>query len=316
MTDVDELLSVIVPAYNAQEWLPQCLNSILVQTYRNLELIVVDDGSTDGTGELCDGYALRDPRVRVLHMPNGGPGVARKTALDSSRGGWVAFVDSDDWVEPELFGTLITGASEHGTSIAGGAPCNEHADGTTTNNFSDVPSGIVSGRRCNLDLLYQTRHAWGAMWNKAFRREVFDGIEFPAVSNLEDYVVMTKVYDKCGDVWFYAEPMYHHRLRDDSLSTGAFSECKLLAIDAAEGIRRWFAEERGDAEMVAAADSLVFKMYARLLWQCRKDGVPNRSKIVRSRRNGALRALGRYLRYSKKQHGDAKLLAMLLAGIA
>jgi hypothetical protein len=229
------------------------------------------------------------------------------------RGGWVSFVDSDDWVDPGLFETLVAGAVGHGTMIAGGAPCNEHPDGTTSNNFDDVPSGIVSGRRCNLDLLYQTRHAWGAMWNKVFRREVFEGIEFPAVNNLEDYVVMTKVYERCDNVWFCAEPMYHHRLREDSLST-SFSEKKLLAIDAAEDIRCWF-EARGDVEMVAGADSLVFRMYAQLLWQCRKIKLAGRQGIVRNCRGGARQAFWRYLRHSKKQKGDLKLLVMLLAGV-
>jgi glycosyltransferase involved in cell wall biosynthesis len=315
VTDVDELLSVIVPAYNAQEWLPQCLDSILVQTYRNLELIVVDDGSTDGTGELCDGYALRDPRVRILHVPNGGPGVARKTGLDSSGGGWVAFVDSDDWVDSRMFEVLIAAAHEHGADISGCAPCNERPDGSRWSNFSDCSSGPVSGKRCNLDILYQTGHAWGAMWGKIYRREIFDGIEFPSLSNLEDYVVMTRVYDRVPKIWFSEEQLYHHCLREGSLSSGGFSRSKIRSIDAAETIRKYFADGHAGAEMLGGADSLVLRMYAQMLWLWRKAGAPDRHWVLQERRAGVIKALGRFIRNSRKQRGDGKLVAILLLSI-
>lgn len=316
MNEARELLSVIVPAYNAERWLCQCTDSILAQTYTNLELVLVDDGSTDKTSIICNHYTSRDSRVRVFHVPNGGPGVARSIGISKSHGTWLAFVDSDDWVDAHMYGTLIRAAHEHGTDIAGCAPCNEWPDGSHSSNFADISSGCVSGRQCNYDLLYQTSHAWGAMWGKVFRREVFDGIEFPRLSNLEDYMVMTKVYDKIEYVWFCEKQMYHHRLHEDSLSNGGFSEKKLLAINAAESIRDYFADGHAGKDLLDGADSLVFRMYAQQLWLLRKSGYPGRRQILEERRSGCRRALARFVRNSRRQKGDAKLLLQFLLAVS
>ena len=228
---------------------------------------------------------------------------------------WLAFVDSDDWVEPDMFRTLIDAALEHGTAIAGGAPFNERTDGTWTNNFADVPSGIVSGRRCNLDVLYQTRHAWGAVWGKVYRRELFDGVRFPLASNLEDYVVMTQMYERVDRIWFCSRPLYHHRVREGSLSSGAFSREKMRAVDAAVAIRDTFVSSGADGELVAGADSLVFRMYASMLWECRRAGFDERPQILAERRGGAVLAAWRWTCHSRKRKSDLKLLAMLAAGL-
>ena len=101
------LISVIVPVYNVAAWLPRCVDSVLTQTYQNLEILLIDDGSTDASGEICDAYAEKDPRIRVIHKKNGGLSSARNAGLDVSNGQYIGFVDSDDWIEPEMYEKML-----------------------------------------------------------------------------------------------------------------------------------------------------------------------------------------------------------------
>ena len=107
------MISVIVPVYNVELYLRKCLNSVVNQTYRDLEILIIDDGSTDGSGEICDEYR-KDERVRVFHTDNRGLSCARNLGLDNATGEWIGFVDSDDWIEPDMYEVLIRRAEETG----------------------------------------------------------------------------------------------------------------------------------------------------------------------------------------------------------
>ena len=102
------LLSIIVPVYNVAAYLPRCVDSILAQSYKNLEIFLVDDGSADDSGRICDAYAEKDHRIRVIHKENGGLSSARNAALAVASGAYIGFVDSDDWIEPEMYGQMLT----------------------------------------------------------------------------------------------------------------------------------------------------------------------------------------------------------------
>ena len=103
----ETMLSVIVPVYNVEAYLPRCVDSILAQSYSNLEVILVDDGAKDASGAICDAYAAKDPRVKVIHKENGGLSSARNAGLDIALGEYIAFVDSDDWIEPDAYQHLL-----------------------------------------------------------------------------------------------------------------------------------------------------------------------------------------------------------------
>ena len=118
MKTPDDLLSVIIPIYNTKEYLPRCLDSILDQTYPSLEIICVDDGSTDGSAELLDDYATKDSRIQVLHKSNGGPSSARKAGLSHATGIYTTFVDSDDWVDADMYKDLMEGIRLHDATVA------------------------------------------------------------------------------------------------------------------------------------------------------------------------------------------------------
>ena len=111
------LISVIVPVYKVEAFLPKCVNSILNQTYKNLEILLVDDGSPDGSGALCDAYARQDSRVRVIHKKNGGLSDARNAGIEAAAGDYLAFVDSDDWLEPDTYEVMLSAAERHHTQL-------------------------------------------------------------------------------------------------------------------------------------------------------------------------------------------------------
>ena len=104
----NELISVIVAIYRVEQWLPRCIDSILAQTHRNIELILVDDGSPDNCGKLCDDYAKKDARIRVIHKENGGQSTARNAALDIAQGDFIGFIDGDDWIAPTMYEVLLS----------------------------------------------------------------------------------------------------------------------------------------------------------------------------------------------------------------
>lgn len=140
----DVMLSIIVPVYKTEQYLNQCVDSILAQTIDDYELILVDDGSPDNSGAICDGYAARFPNIRVIHKPNGGLTAARKSGMEAARGKYVAFVDSDDWIDPDMYAVLVAQAEEHGADLVSCGYIGEYDDHTVR--YCDaVASGVYTG---------------------------------------------------------------------------------------------------------------------------------------------------------------------------
>ena len=115
---MSDKISIIVPVYRAEKFLPQCIESILGQTYENLEILLVDDGSPDKCGEICDEYAKQDSRICVIHQTNAGESAARNTGLDKASGAYIGFVDADDWIEPKMYERMYDGIKLSGSQIA------------------------------------------------------------------------------------------------------------------------------------------------------------------------------------------------------
>ena len=124
------LLSIIIPVFNSEKYLHRCINSVVAQDYKDFEIVLVDDGSTDGSGNICDEYAVADGRIHVVHQENAGQWAARFAGLENSKGDCIAFVDSDDWVEPYIFAPFMSRmAKEPDTDICVGTMTREYSDG-------------------------------------------------------------------------------------------------------------------------------------------------------------------------------------------
>ncbi len=192
-------ISVIVPVYNVERYLPRCIDSILAQTFTDFELLLIDDGSKDSSGEICDEYASKDSRVRVFHKENGGVSSARNLGLDNARGEWIAFCDSDDWVKPEFLGTFIGMAGDCDLLSQGFHSFNWHNAGD-----KDIAeaTGLYQGDRFLPFLLQlQATNQLGFIWCKAFRRKVINGngIRFDTSIKLMEDLVFVLQYCECGN---------------------------------------------------------------------------------------------------------------------
>ncbi len=211
------LISVIVPVYKVENYLRQAVESILQQTYRNLEILLVDDGSPDSCGNICDQYAKTDPRVKVFHKENGGISAARNFALDRARGDWISFVDSDDWIDPEMIEALLTNALQYDARISICGKFFEYANGCP-HPENDDDEIVVMKSPVQVARYHYGRHYFSnTIWNVLFRRDFFDsGLRFPAGVAYEDYPIGTEVILHGKKVVCTRKKYYHYRQRKSS----------------------------------------------------------------------------------------------------
>jgi glycosyltransferase involved in cell wall biosynthesis len=229
------LISVIVPIYQVERYLRQCIDSILNQTYENLDIILVDDGSSDACGAICDEYAERDSRIRVIHKANGGLVSARKAGLKIARGGWVAYVDSDDWIEPTMYEMMWKKAERHHADVVVTAH-QESYDGYETVRKNHIPPGVyeepgiideVFGKMLYVDEIGK----WGlspACWDKLLKKEVVEKYQYDVDDRIwdgEDHAFIYSVILEAKRVVVLDEAPYHHRIRSDSVAVGYDTRC-------------------------------------------------------------------------------------------
>lgn len=211
-----ELISVIVPVYNVEPYLRRCVESILHQTYQNLEVLLVDDGSTDASGIICDEYAAIDDRVTVIHQKNGGLSAARNMGTDRARGEYLCFVDSDDLLDCHMVETLYTDLTEQGAEIAVvGFQMFERESEITHPKFI-TPVQCMSGRDAIRSTLVSDKLGDFA-WNKLYKKDLFRDIRYPLGRMMEDQGTTYKLFLQCEKVAYHPVPLYYYYQRADSI---------------------------------------------------------------------------------------------------
>lgn len=225
---MEKLISVIVPCKDVEPYIEECINSIRGQTHRNLEILLTDDGSVDGTGTLCDKLAALDERIKVCHQPCAGLSEARNVWLDQARGDYVAFVDSDDVVSPDMLEKLLITAEEAGTDLAmcGFDRFDVQPDGERITYEPDwirlgrMNRKMVLDRETFFDGLLQAEYRilFPVVWNKLYKRELFEGLRFKKNSACEDEYLLPQMIHRAGRVAFLPERLYHYRIRSGSIS--------------------------------------------------------------------------------------------------
>ena len=226
---MEQLISIIVPVYNMEECLKKCVDSIQNQTYKNLEIILIDDGSTDGGGKICDEYAEKDGRIRVIHKENGGQATARNMGLDIASGEYVGFVDSDDWILPDMYEFLYNGIKNYNADIA---VCGV-IYGPYGRKLIKYGSMFKSERIEVLDtsqtLQFHCSEKLGfAPWNKLYARKIWDKLRFP-ICFREDEAVMYTVMSLSSKTVVLPDEKYIYILRKGSSERSGFSEKYLIS---------------------------------------------------------------------------------------
>ena len=258
------LLSVIVPVYNIEDCLERCVNSIRSQTERNLEILLVDDGSTDGSGALCDRLAKEDRRIRVFHKENGGSSSARNLGIERARGEWLGFVDSDDWIDPEMYALLLQEAAGRGADIAQASRDEIDEDGNRRPDVCAPPEAVTF---CPAeDFLRELLLHRGdcSFCTKLVRRSLFDGKRFPEGRLNEDFRLLVEMLLEGAGVCILPQQMYHvfYRLGSNTRKKDPddFSRVFLDIVDNAD-----FVEELvGRRYPQLKAEAVRFGLFQRL----------------------------------------------------
>lgn len=249
--DTSSLVSVVVPVYNVAGYVADCLESLRHQTYDNIEVIVVDDGSVDGSGEICDRFAAIDARFRVIHQSNRGLSSARNTGLDAVRGEYISFVDSDDVVSSVFIEVLLA----LGTDIAQCMFTTE-ADGLAR--CSEIHGGVIAmtGREaCHAQLLDSTGNAT-VVWNKLYKVSLFNGIRFPVGKQHEDEFVTHRVLWSAASFLSVPQPLYFYRQRSNSIMGSGFNAGTQDAFEALEQ-RASFYRLQEDEELAVLCEAVL-----------------------------------------------------------
>jgi glycosyltransferase involved in cell wall biosynthesis len=207
-------VSVIVPVYRSEAYLGSCIDSILRQTLSRLEVILVDDGSPDGCGAICDRYAARDSRVKVIHQPNGGVAKARNAGLDAATGDWIAWVDSDDFIEPDMFQRMLEAAVESRADVC---VCGRFEERPGSTGFFGFPRKVLLDQKGAIRALLESRVLDDALYDKLWNRRLFADIRFPEGKTYEDLATVYRLLLKVRRVLCLPEPKYHYRHRKGSI---------------------------------------------------------------------------------------------------
>lgn len=240
------LISIVVPIYNSEQYLPRCLNSILSQSYHNLEILLIDDGSPDNSGAICDKYAEKDKRIKVFHKENTGTGPTRSFGIKHSSGSYIAFVDSDDIIKPNMY-ELLLGAME-GNDITVCMFNYLHKDGSLVYSQEDINPKILGFHKSVefAHYLYDGGYSNGivcAVWNKLYRRSVLEGINIDNGIIGEDEELNDLVNVNDVNVYVIKDELYFWCENNDSVTHRHFSQLNFHFLEVLEQRYRLFVED-------------------------------------------------------------------------
>lgn len=229
-------ISIIVPVYNVEKYLKKCVDSILNQTFRDFELILVDDGSPDNSGAICDQYAKEDTRVRVIHKENGGLSSARNAGIEDAKGKYLGFVDSDDYIAEDMYELLYNNIIKEDVdlSICGVFDVYKGERPKVLPDFRKVCTKVET-MKLILDANIISVHAV----NKLYKRTLFNSVRYPLGTITEDAAVILDIVDQCEKIVVDSTQKYFYYHREDSISSKNFSTKNLQTIEVWNENERW-----------------------------------------------------------------------------
>lgn len=268
---MEELVTIVVPVYKVEKYIDKCINSILNQTYKNLEIILVDDGSPDTCGEICDNYAKQDIRIKVIHKENGGLSDARNAGIDIATGRFISFIDSDDYIDSEyielLYRTIIKDKSDMAISSHKAI----YENGTILEKATGEES-ILDSKEVLKRILYDDGIDLSA-WAKLYKMELFKEIRYPKGRLFEDAATTYKLIDRCKSISIISKSTYNYVIRRSSITNENFSEKKMDLIISTEEMCNYVKKKYPDLEK--ASNRRLMYAYLSTLTQLLKSNKRN-----------------------------------------
>lgn len=270
---MDELISVIIPVYNTAEYLPRCLNSVVNNTYKKLEIILVDDGSTDGSSKICDEFEKMDSRFIVMHQENKGQASARNKALDIAKGDYIVFIDSDDFIHNRYFEIMLETLKKTDSDIV---MCELTRDMDYDDFFSQSSFSIAEEDKHSLILSTYTGE-WErniAPWNKIYKKVIFDNLRFPVGKKYEDAMVTYKALMKAAKISCVDIIMYYWYRNNNSTTSQRSNAITLLDRELALREQMNYYPQNYD-DVNKAARRFYLNQMLLMLWKLDNDFVKN-----------------------------------------
>ena len=289
-----DLISVIIPVYKVENYLCRCVDSALEQTYTNMEIILVDDGSPDNCPVMCDEYARQDSRVKVIHQENAGLSGARNAGIDMAQGQWLAFVDSDDYLAADFLERLYQACVDTGSSLS---VCRwEYVRGETIPEHGTGETRVYTGREMLANLYVPDGAYFVVAWNKLYRKELFEDIRYPLGRIHEDEATTYRIYDKVKKAAYVDRSLYGYFVTPASITRG-FNPKRMDWVTAVAE-RLDFFEQKGYTELMvpglqALADGSID------IWFGLRDQLPGSEKQQEEIRTLIREGLRRVKKYGK-----------------
>ena len=256
----NELVSVILPIYNVELYLKECIESVIGQSYKNLEIILVDDGSTDQSPYICDEYAKIDSRIKVIHKKNGGLSDARNVGIQASSGAYIALVDSDDLIAQSFIEELYECCIKSNAMIAVCAYSKFSNEDEIIISNNQGNAQIISGRELVKQIYRGQAGKFGFVaWNKLYSRKLFDSVQYPFGRIYEDTFTTYKLFLNSNQIALLNKSLYFYRIRPESIMSARVSLKKIKdGVDADASVVKYFYENR-DCELLSYMSSLFCK---------------------------------------------------------
>ena len=258
-------ISIIVPIYNVEKYLNRCVDSILNQTFTNFECILVDDGSPDRCPQICDEYAKKDKRIRVIHKPNGGLSDARNAGIEVAQGEYLSFIDSDDWIHPQMLEILYEGIAKNNVMLSVCA----YEEVKTYKNFDKIENPVFEIRN-GMDFLIENNVTAVIAPNKLYHKSLFENIRYPVGKIHEDEFVTYKILYKSWEIAYCGEKLYMYFVNSEGITKGEWSPKHLDLLDALEE-RIDFLYEKGEDTYLKRTFHHLHNMTMHQYGNCKKD---------------------------------------------
>lgn len=252
------LVTIIIPVYNVSNYLPRLMETALSQTHRELEILLIDDGSTDPSGNICDEYSAKDSRVKAIHKCNSGVADARNTGIEKASGEYIVFTDGDDYLAEDYVEYLLKLCTDNDADISCCAWTTDESGKLSKCSYRKNEPGLYKGYHEAMRAMLTTRIFSSSVWGKMFRRSLFDEVRFPEGSNYyEDDATMYRLVSKAGSVAIGGDAKYFYTLRDDSLIHRSFNDNNFKMIKVFEERCSFIEDNYPELSVYARSDILM-----------------------------------------------------------